>query len=321
MSLKRTVRSLGDRLGGEPYERALARAAREKRDRVVFYWNRGLGDIALGLVPMFARAKARLAGAAIEVVTRAELAEPFRLTDASAIHVVPGLERGEPIGAGTACARLAADPRVGALAIDEPDPTRWLAVARDPAPPRFRWSAEFDALAAPFARRDDDRPWIAVHASTETARHYRYVKDWPDDAWRALFDAMAARRDVRFVLLGHSRAPALDAPNVVDLRGRTGFLEMLALVRTRCAALVAPDGGVLNAVYFLDSSFPITVVSLWSDPRQGLLKSRAASPNPHLMHVPLVGAGDDVRTIAPDDVLSALDVALGAAPSAPGEHR
>ena len=321
MNLRRTLRALGDRLGGEPYERALARAAREKRNRVVFYWNRGLGDIALGLVPMFARAKARLPGAAIEVVTRAELAEPFRLTDARAIHVVPGLERGEPISAGTACARLAADPRAGALAIDAPDPTRWLAVARDPAPPRFRWSAEFDALAAKFAPRDDDRPWIAVHASTETARHYRYVKDWPDDAWRTLFDATAARRDARFVLFGHSRAPAFDAPNVVDLRGRTGFLEMLALVRTRCAALVAPDGGVLNAVYFLDASFPITVVSLWSDPRQGLLKSRAASPNPHLVHVPLVGDGDDVREIAPDDVLAALDVALGTASPSPSPVR
>lgn len=314
MSIRRTLRTLGDRLGGEPFERALARAARAKLRRVVFYWNRGLGDIALGLTPMFARAKARLPGASIEVVTRAELAEAFRLTDASAIHVVPGLERGEPIGAGTACARLAADPREGALAIDAPDPTRWLAVARRPAPPRFRWSSDFDALAAPFVDRGDDRPWIAVHASTETARHYRYVKDWPADAWRALFEATAATRDVRFVLLGHAPSPPLDAPNVVDLRGRTRFLEMLALVRTRCAALVAPDGGVLNAVYFLDATFPITVVSLWSDPRQGLLKARAASPNPRLVHVPLVGAGDDVRTIAPADVLAALDVALGGRP-------
>jgi hypothetical protein len=122
---------------------------------------------------------------------------------------------------------------------------------------------------------------------------------------------MAARRDVRFVLLGFGRTPAFDVPNVVDLRGRTRFLEMLALVRARCSALVAPDGGVLNAVYFLDASFPITVVSLWSDPRQGLLKSRALSPNPHLVHVPLVGERDDVRTIAPADVLAALDVALG----------
>ena len=314
MNFRRALRTVGDRLGAEPFERALARGAHAKRDRVVFYWNRGLGDIALGLVPMFARAKARLGGASIEVVTRAELADPFRLTDARAIHVVPGLERGEPIGAATACARLAADPRVGALAIDAPDPTRWLAVARHPAPPRFRWSAEFDALAAPFVDHGDARPWIAVHASTETARHYRYVKDWPAEAWQALFGAMAARRDARFVLLGHAKAPALDAPNVVDLRGRTRFLEMLALVRTRCAALVAPDGGVLNAVYFLDATFPITVVSLWSDPRQGLLKSRAVSPNPRLVHVPLVGAGDDVRTIAPDDVLAALDVALGGRP-------
>jgi hypothetical protein len=37
------------------------------------------------------------------------------------------------------------------------------------------------------------------------------------------------------------------------------------------------------------------------------------------VHVPLVGAGDDVRTIAPDDVLAALDVALGtASPHLPG---
>ena len=315
MSVARTLRSIGDRLGAEPFERALAEGARHHRERVVFYWNRGVGDIALGLVPMFARVAAKLPTATLEVVTRAELAEPFRLTAARAIHVVPGLERGERISAATACARLPVDPRAGALAIDAPDPTRWLAVARHPAPPRFHWSADFDALAAPLLYRDDRRPWIAVHASTETAEHYGYVKDWPADAWRALFDATARRHDVRFVLLGHARAPSLGGPNVIDLRGRTGFLQMLALVRTRCTALLAPDGGILNAVYLLDAAFPITVVSLWSDPRQGLLKHQAASPNPRLVHVPLVGAGGDMCTIAPDDVLAALDVAL--APAAP----
>lgn len=310
MSVVRSLRAMADRLGREPYERALAEGARRQCRRIVFYWNRGLGDIALGLVPMFARASSKLPGAAIEVVTRAELAEPFRLTAARTIHVVPGLERAERIGAATACARLPADPRAGALAIDAPDPTRWLAVASRPAPPRFHWSAEFDKLAAPLLERGDTRPWIAVHASTETAQHYGYVKDWPADAWAALFHAAARRHDVRFVLLGHAPVPALAAPNVVDLRGRTGFLQMLALVHTRCAALLAPDGGILNAVYFLDAVFPITVVSLWSDPRQGLLKHHASSPNPRLVHVPLVGADGDVRTISPDDVLAALDVAL-----------
>ena len=313
MSPRQALHAIGDRLGREPYERALAAGVRGHAKRIVYFWNRGLGDIALGLAPMFARAAERLPGVEIEVVTRAELAEPFRLTDARAIHVVPGLERGERIGAETACARLAADPRAGALAIDAPDPTRWLAVARHPAPPRFHWSSAFDALAARHVADDDGRPWIAVHASTETAQHYRYVKDWPDDAWRALFADVAHRHGARFVLLGHARTPAFDAPNVVDLRGRTGFLEMLALVRARCTALVAPDGGVLNAVYLLDASFPITVVSLWSDPGQGILKRRTPSPNPHLVHVPLAGAGGDVRAIPPEDVAAALDVALGGA--------
>ena len=48
--LSRRFRALGDRLAGDPYERALARGARERRKRVVFFWNRGLGDIALGLL-------------------------------------------------------------------------------------------------------------------------------------------------------------------------------------------------------------------------------------------------------------------------------
>ena len=306
MSVRRRLRALVDRVAGGPYDRALARAAAEGRDRLVFFWNRGLGDIALGLAPMFAHAAARVPGAAIEVVTRAELEEPFRLTAARRIHVVPGLARGDPGGADAACARLPADPRAGALAIDDPDPTRWLAGAAQVPPPRLSWDPRFDALAAPLVDAGDARPWIAVHPSTETARHYRYVKDWPAAHWRACFDAAARRTDARFVLLGHARDPALDAPNVLDLRGRTGFLALLALVRTRCAALVAPDGGVLNAVYYLDASFPLRVVSLWADRRQGLMKRGDASPNPALDHRPLVGRGRDVATIRPDAVLAAL---------------
>lgn len=311
MSVARALRGIGDRIAGDPYERALAGAARARKRRVVYFWNRGLGDIALGLVPMFARAAERLPGAAIEVVTRADLEEPFRLTAATRIHVVPGLERAERVGAGIACARLPADPRADALAIDAPDPTRWLAAAgRRATPPRFHWESRYDALAEPLVDRSDPRPWIAVHASTETAQHYRYVKDWPTASWRELFREAARRHDLRFVLLGHAAVPRYDEPNVIDLRGRTGFLEMLALIRARCAALVAPDGGVLNAAYFLDADFPLTVVSLWSDPRQGLLKARAPSPNPRLVHAPLLGAGEDVRAIPVADVLAAIEVAL-----------
>ena len=317
MSLRAALRSLADRVAGDPFERALARAARARVTRVVFFWNRGLGDIALGLVPRFARTAGRLPGAAVEVVTRAELEEPFRLTAATAIHVVPGLARADGADAASACARLPRDPREGALAIDRPDPTRWLAIARDPAPPRFTWDPRHDALAARFGGADDGRPWIAIHASTETARHYRTVKDWPPERWRALFAGAAKTGDARFVLLGHEREPAYDAPNVLDLRGRTGFLEMLALVRTRCTALVAPDGGVLNAVYLLDAQFPLRVVSLWADPGQGILKADTPSPNRHLSHVPLVGALGDTGAIGVDAVLAALSPPFARPPAGP----
>ena len=43
---------------------------------------------------------------------------------------------------------------------------------------------------------------------------------------------------------------------------------------------------------------------------QALLKAGARSPNPGLVHVPLVGAGRDVGSIAPSDVLAALEIAL-----------
>ena len=39
-------------------------------------------------------------------------------------------------------------------------------------------------------------------------------------------------------------------------------------------------------------------------------QARSRSPNPGLVHVPLVGAGHDVRGIAPTDVLAALEIAI-----------
>jgi hypothetical protein len=77
---------------------------------------------------------------------------------------------------------------------------------------------------------------------------------------------------------------------------------MLSAIRNRCSVLVAPDSGVLTMAYYLDVDDPITIVSLWADPRQGILKQGVASPNPRLRHVPLRGEGEDVSKIPVDDV-------------------
>jgi hypothetical protein len=48
------------------------------------------------------------------------------------------------------------------------------------------------------------------------------------------------------------------------------------------------------------------VVSLWADPKQGVLRQRVASPNQKLEHIPLVGKKENIATIPPKDVLEAL---------------
>ena len=109
---------------------------------------------------------------------------------------------------------------------------------------------------------------------------------------------------------GQTAEPGYDGPHVTDLRGRTGYLEMASILRHRCRLLVAPDSGVLATAYYLGARFPLDIVSLWSDPRQGVLLQGCPSPNPLLRHVPLVGRGEEARHIPVDDVVAELRAAL-----------
>jgi len=300
---KRWTRALSDRVRGTAFERVLRDAAHGNRHRFVFAWNRGLGDVALGLVPLFLRIRAADSLARIEVVTREDLREPFELAGVDAIHVVPGLARGSPVDVSSF-----EDARTVVFA--DPDPTRWLEGRRQEFPPRLRWRSEWNALADDLVRDMPGLVTVGAHVASETAQYYGYVKDWPAERFRALLAQFAS--GVRFVLFGNAASAAFALPNVVDLRGRTTFLELMSIVRNRCRVLVAPDSGVLTAAYYLDETFPLDVISLWSDPRQGILKQDCPSPNAMLRHVALQGAHDDVRNIAVEAVAAALEQAIAA---------
>ena len=308
---KRWTRALSDRVRGTAFDRILRDAVREGRHRYVFAWNRGLGDIALGLVPLFLRIREADPRARIEVVTREDLALPFELARVDAIHVIRDLARGTEVD-------LAAYEDGGTVVLADPDPTRWLDGRRTDYPPRLAWRAEWNALAAALVAEAPGIVTVGAHVASETSQYYGYVKDWPAASFRELFARFP--RDVRFVLFGHEAREAFAAPNVVDLRGRTSFLELLAVVRNRCRVLVAPDSGVLTAAYYLDDAFDVDIVSLWSDPRQGILKQGCASPNPRLRHVALQGAREDVRSIGVDAVASALERAIASARAAEPAH-
>ena len=309
-SPRQMIRRFSDRLVGTAFERGVSRAAGDPRDGFLFFWNRGLGDVTLALVPLFARIRQRVPGARITVVTRAELEEPFRLTDVDEVRVIAGLPRDARISLQDLRSACGLDPERFATIFLDPDPTRWLHGVRGRIPPSLRWNPAWDALADRALPETRGRRLFGAHVSSETAGYYSYVKDWPVGHWRELFARLAAPDGVHWVLFGHRPEPAFEMPHVSDLRGRTGFLEMMAIVKNRCRALVGPDSGILNTVYYLDAPFPIDLVSLWSDPRHGILQQRCPSPNRELRHAPIVGRDEDVRNITVDEVEAAVRQAL-----------
>jgi UDP-N-acetylglucosamine/UDP-N-acetylgalactosamine diphosphorylase len=58
-------------------------------------------------------------------------------------------------------------------------------------------------------------------------------------------------------------------------------------------------------VYYLNESFPIRHVTLWADSNHGILKQNVPSPNPELIHIPLVAKTKDLSTVSVDEVLNA----------------
>ena len=298
------IRRFVRKLRGNELERILRRAAARGARRCplscLVYWNRGLGDIPLGLYALFQRVREVLPGAEVAVLTRADLAEAFELLGIDRVIVDRTLVRDEEDGFRRACERTGTGPRTFDVVLEWPDPTEWVAWQLGTVVPRLTLKAAHDALWRNFGL-DEQRIYVAAHVNTETAQFYGYVKDWPAERWRELFAALGA--DASCLLVGHAREPRFDAATIVDLRGETTLTEMLSILGHRCRVLVAPDGGVLTMAYYLDRAFPLTIVSLWSDPRQGILKQAVASPNPLLRHVPLIGEGEDVRRIPVADVL------------------
>ena len=309
MSPRQALRHIADGFVGTALDRAVWRARAGARRDFLFCWNRGLGDIALCLVPIFARIRREVPDARITVVTRPELAEPFRMTAASRVVTIPGLARNANIEVAD-LRHAGLDPDAFAAVFTDPDVNRWLAGRRAEFAPALRWDAAWDVLADRTLPAAPDLIRVGAQPSTETAGYYGYGKDWEPDSWRALFARTDLFPRVEWLLFGVAPEPRYDAPHVVDLRGRTGYLEMASLIKNRCRALIVPDSGVLATAYYLDAQFPLDIVSLWSDPRQGVLLQGSPSPNPLLRHVPLVGRDEQARHIPVDAVASELRAAL-----------
>jgi ADP-heptose:LPS heptosyltransferase len=307
--ISRLIRWLLRQIFGNEFDRLLGRAAKRGHQRFLIYWNRGLGDIALGLYTLFQRIRTFIPNAEITVITRKDLAEPFELLESIKTIVDPQLTRGRS-SPREVFRRLDVKRKDFDIVLDDPDPTEWLSWQLGTVTPRLKWKPEYDALCEKFALRKNNEICIAVHVNSETNQYYGYAKNWPTDHWRKLFDQIETRHSVRFVLFGFAQPNAFSSPIVTDLRGKTSVLEMISIIKNHCSVLIAPDSGILAMVYYLDCVFPITVISLWSDPRQGVLKQAVSSPNSGLRHYPLIGENEDVTRIRITEVVRIVERTL-----------
>lgn len=268
------LKQLWRKFGPNPLDSQLKKAVNRGYKKILLPWNRGLGDIALGLFAIVHRIRHFIPDASITFLTRPDLEEGFKLLKDVHVCVDPTWKRGVAY-------TISSEHSHYDLILDNPNPSQWVSWQRGQLIPRLHWDPAYDQLCSRFQLPPN---CIGAHVQCETSTFYRYEKDWPEAKWREFFASLSDP----IILFGLKKSPLFEFPNIIDLRGEMSLHEMLSIIKNRCRLLIAPDSGVLSLTYYLDTTFPLKIISLWADPNQGILKQNVLSPNPLLQHLPLI---------------------------------
>lgn len=294
---------LKNRFFRNPFDIALRKAAAEGKKKFLVVWNRGLGDIPLGLYALTQRMRTFIPNAEITFLTRPDLREGFALLGNVETLVNPNIRRWQEFSLEEILGQLGHQLSEFDEVFEKPDPTRWLKWQIGSLTPKLNWQTGWDNLCVRFGIKNDT-PIIGVHVQTET--FYNYEKNWAEEKWRSLFNRAASEMGAKILLFGFQPNPQFEGEGIIDMRGRTSLIEMMSIIKNHCTHLVVPDSGVLSITYYLDIDCPLTVVSLWADPEQGVLRQKVPSPNARLKHYPLVGKRKDVGRIPVEAVMECL---------------
>lgn len=288
-----------------PFDSLLKKAHKQQQTRFLIIWNRGLGDIALGLYAMVYRIKQWVPHANIVFITRSDLAMGFDLVEGVSVLVDPDWKRGQALKLEEALLKNDLTPSMFDIIIEKPDPTRWVKWQLGSLTPKLTWQSDWDKRGEKFSL-DKKVHYIGVHLDSETKQFYGYNKNWDMVKWKELFAMIGQDKNVKIILFGLKKNTTFFMDNIIDLRGDTDLIDALSIVTNYCSELVVPDSGLLAMTYYLNIEAPLKVVSLWSDPKQGVLKQGVSSPNTLLTHIPLIGAKENINNIEPADVYEKL---------------
>lgn len=263
------------------FDQLLKKAAAQGCKKILIPWNRGLGDIPLGLYAMITRIREFIPDAEITFMTRQDLADGFSLLENIHTIVMPQWKRHTPY-------TLPSDLSSYDYVLENPNPTQWVSWQLGQLIPELKWNSSWDDLYKKFQLPEY---CLGVHVNSET--NYGYQKNWPPEKFDELFNSLSSP----ILLFGLYKTHLFHQPHVIDLRGEMTLPEMLSIIKNRCDTLLTPDSGVLSLIYYLNTPFPLRIISLWADPHQGILKQNVSSPNPLLTHIPIISP--DRQTAAP----------------------
>ncbi len=281
----------------------LRKAAKQKKSKILIGWNRGLGDIALGLYAIVYRIRQFLPDAEITFLARSNLSDGFSMLEG--IRFIPAVDwkRGGTYSVQKTLAKMGMDSKDFDCVIERPSPTDWVRWQRGKLIPKLKWDSFHEELWKAFDLPDGFF-YIAVQVTTET--DYGLWRNWPLSRWRELFERLEKIPNVKVLLFGFGSEPSFKNQNIVDLRGKTNLFQLLSILKNRVRAAIFPDSGILSMVYYLDAQFPIHIVSLWADPNHGILKQGVFSPNTKLKHTPLIGKLRNLSSISAQEVINLI---------------
>lgn len=287
-----------------PFFLLLKKAKIRRQSRFLVLWNRGLGDIPLGLFALVQKIKTKIPHAEISFITREDLYDAFAMLDGVFVHAHPSLKRGDKPSLEELMRDLKLSPSNYDCFIEKIDTDRWLSWQLGRVTPKLIWKKNFDHLSLKFSLKGKD--YIGIHVSSETGQFYGYNKNWPKENFQKLFEKILKGNERKILLFGFKQDDDFNHQNIVDLRGKTTIFEMLSIMKNHCSHFVAPDSGILSLSYYLDERFPLKMISLWADPKQGILKQNVASPNPLYEHKPLIAPEKKIENISVEVVYREL---------------
>lgn len=290
------------KLSPNPLDQILKKANRKKQTRFLLFWNRGLGDIALGLYGIVQRIHEKIPEAEVTFLIRKDLQQGFGLFKGVSTIIAPHWERKYRYYKDQELKKLQINKDLFDVIIDWPDPSYWIKWQRGKIIPKLYWQNTFNKDTKDLGV-NPEKKYIAVQPLCETT--YGLWRNLPMSSWEKLFEELSNKGE-EILLLGYLPTPKFSGKNILDLRGKTDLYQLLSIMQTNVKTLIVPDSGILSMTYYLNKDFPIKVLSLWADPNHGILKQNVSSPNRDLLHIPLIAKDKDLSKMSIKKIITQL---------------